>query len=266
MDTIQIKSYLTAKLTPGGYEIRRFEMELPSSGGFALMVTRLVDLYSGIIKEDDELKVCWLDEENEQVGFRSDAELEYAINYHKKKNKKRICSPFSSTKSEITLRVYLWTRSSVIEIPTKNFKKSTSEELKKLGRNALKSASKDLTYLRTHNVKLLKPGTRKTTQTEVAPESNPTERTESVIPVTAGWYDVEPDNKAVDDVSVVEDANQITLDSLGLIDDETNENLRHEIEQIRNNSDLDEAEKDDRILKVNVKYYIAGLLDAVCRE
>lgn len=83
MDTIQIKSYSTAKQLPSGYEIRRFELELPPTGSFGLLVTRLVDLYSGIIKEDDELKVCWLDEENEQVGFRSDAELEYAVNYHK---------------------------------------------------------------------------------------------------------------------------------------------------------------------------------------
>lgn len=163
-----------------------------------------------------------------------------------------------------------------MDFPSKNFKKSTADELKKLGRNALKSAGKDLTYLRTHNVKLLKPGNRKTAPVEAASESG-LER-EPAIPVTAGWYDGEPDSTAVvsfgenADVSVVENENQITLDSLDLASgDEYTESieddqLMHDIQRINDNPYLDEAEKADRILKVNVKYYISGLLDAVCGE
>ena len=162
-----------------------------------------------------------------------------------------------------------------MDFSSKNFKKSTTDELKKLGQNALKSAGKDLTYLRTHNVKLLKPGRQKTTAVAAAPESE-LER-EHAIPVTAGWYDVEPDSTAVDNdhVSVVDNENQITLDSLDLASsaagDEYAESidedqLKLDIQQINDDPYLDEAEKADRILKVNVKYYISGLLDAVCRE
>lgn len=159
-----------------------------------------------------------------------------------------------------------------MDFPSKNYKKSTTDELKKLGRNALKSAGKDLTYLKTHNVKLLKPGNRKTAPVEAASESGL--EGEHAIPVTAGWYDVEPDSTVVEnaDVSVVDDENQITLDSLDLASgDEYTESieddqLKYDIQQITDNPYLDESEKADRILKVNVKYYISGLLDAVCRE
>lgn len=266
MDPIQIKSYLTAKQLPGGYEIRRFELELPPTGSFGLLVTRLLDLYSGIIEEEDELKVCWLDEENEQVGFRSDAELEYAVNYQRKKKKKRICSPFSSGNSEVTLRVYIWTRSSM-SVFTPNARKATKDEFKKIGRNALKAAGKDLNYLRTHNVKLLKPGGISRKPTPASPESSDQTESEPVIPVTAGWYDVEP----ASDASLVD--NHITLDSLDVASsaggnetESLDEQLKYDIQRIKEDPALDEEEKADKILKVNVKYYISGLLDAVCRE
>ena len=123
MDHIQIKSYLASKEQASGYEIRRCELQLQPTGSFGVLVARLVDLYSGLIGEGDELKVCWLDDESEQVGFRSDAELEHAVNYQRKRKRKRICSPFSFASPDLTLKVYVLTRAA--PVPTK--KTSTAD-------------------------------------------------------------------------------------------------------------------------------------------
>ena len=78
-----------------------------------------------------------------------------------------------------------------------------------------------------------------------------------------GWYESEEaaeeeDEEVLDSVRVDSEV-QSEGCSLG-------EALRVELENIRDDPDLDEEEREEQMLRVNVKYYISGILDAVCQD
>lgn len=87
MNAIQIKSYLfpetvqhvTADKLTEANEIRRFALTMLPSGVHGLLVDRLQAAYGDLLPNKNEIRCYWLDEENELVGFSTDAELQYAI-------------------------------------------------------------------------------------------------------------------------------------------------------------------------------------------
>lgn len=76
-----------------------------------------------------------------------------------------------------------------------------------------------------------------------------------------GFYEVTPQNKEHAAV-VSKQQDQVSLKTVEL---NSEESLKQEIQAIEN-SFLEKSEKEERILRVNVKYYVANLIESVVRE
>lgn len=86
MSVIQVKSYLfpeNSKVCLASVktvdEIRRFNLVLDNKAIYNNLIDKLKQAYGSLIQESQEIRTYWQDEENELVGFSSDAELQYAI-------------------------------------------------------------------------------------------------------------------------------------------------------------------------------------------
>lgn len=87
MSVIQVKSYLfpenakacLATVTDVD-EIRRFNLVLDNKANiYKSLVEKVQQAYGSLLRESQEIRTYYQDEENELVGFTSDAELQYAI-------------------------------------------------------------------------------------------------------------------------------------------------------------------------------------------
>ena len=298
MNSIQIKCYLESTSSKDSYEIRRFDLDsqnqAASIGIFQQLLGKTVVAYQGCLTELDAIKFCWEDDEKEHVGFSNDLELEYAIDYMQKKNKKKkFC--FSSSSSIISLKVFVITDKSMpLNIkkisqdnnPPKKMKNKNLQKVEEIAKMARKSFSKDFNHIREHNINLLKPGYKSSesdilksyTRTSTVHNNNPPEYLESMDDedekadsLNDSLREHLADNVSVtaDDISQAMDSFQVSnieIQSMKSREiDAGNLELRREIELVKN-SDLDEETKADKILKINVKYYISNLLDAVCNE
>lgn len=118
MNAIQIKSYLfpetashvTADKLNEANEIRRFALTMLPSGVYGLLVDRLQAAYGDLLPNKNEIRCYWLDEENELVGFSTDAELQYAIDLQ---TAIRVSSPMSMSQAapSAVFKVYVMRRS-----------------------------------------------------------------------------------------------------------------------------------------------------------
>lgn len=87
MSVIQVKSYLFPENSKvclasvkGVDEIRRFNLVLDNNKTlYKSLIEKIQQAYGSFISESQEIRTYWQDEENELVGFTSDAELQYAI-------------------------------------------------------------------------------------------------------------------------------------------------------------------------------------------
>ncbi len=88
MNGIQVKAYLlpdTFKVYTDSVsqvdEIRRFCLALNATkpGSYNTLIDKLQQAFTGALSDRGEVKTYWLDEEEELVGFSSDAELQYAV-------------------------------------------------------------------------------------------------------------------------------------------------------------------------------------------
>lgn len=285
-------------------EIRRFDLEAnqaASIGLFEQLFTKSLTAYRQYLKEGDKIKFCWEDEDREHVGFSNDVELEYAIDYQKKvKKKRRLC--FLTSNPVINLKVFIITDTSNplnrTSISFGNQTKSKSKSLINMDEisKMKKTIKKEFNHIREHNINLLKPGYKSSeanthnsytrastihtsTPDFLAPEEEKIKekKIEEKINedlnenINDETLDDNTDNMSItaDDISQAMDSFKLSTLEIGSIKskevDIQNEKLREEIELVKN-SDLDPEEKADKILKINVKYYISNLLDSVINE
>ncbi len=240
--TIQINSYFNSN------DLRRFDLELLPIGAYQRLVERLLAVYTDLTTAS-QFHLYWLDDEKELIGFSNDAELEYAIKYQIKFHgqKRNMC--FSKNKNaEPLLKVYVNTeKESVKEMNEKKGSKISqklSGLIKKVGSEeiavqARKSISRDFRHIRDQNVNLLRPKA-KTRQADVSVR-------------------VEAEGKGEDEGEVPElEKSPVVLSG--------EEQLREEIRAVQESSVWDERTKEDKILRLNVKFYISNLLDNICRD
>ena len=161
---------------------------------------------------------------------------------------------FSKNKSaEPLLKVYVNTeKGSVKEINEKKGNKISqklSGLIKKVGSEeialqARKSISRDFRHIRDQNVNLLRPKT-KARQADVSVR-------------------FEAEGKSEDESEVPEvEKSPMVLRAVGLSGEEQ---LREEIRAVQESSVWDDRTKEDKILRLNVKFYISNLLDNICRD
>ena len=111
MSVIQVKSYLFPENSKvclasvkGVDEIRRFNLVLDNNKTlYKSLIEKIQQAYGSFISESQEIRTYWQDEENELVGFTSDAELQYAIDLQAAL---KISSPYGKS-SMFKVRLYL---------------------------------------------------------------------------------------------------------------------------------------------------------------
>lgn len=87
MNALQIKCYLlpeceqlVADLIAKSNEIRRFVLAQGLSGGvYEQLLAKIRSSFGSLVKDGDQIKTYYLDEENEFVCFSTDSELQYAV-------------------------------------------------------------------------------------------------------------------------------------------------------------------------------------------
>lgn len=112
MSAFQIKCYLfptnvkiSASNIAQANEIRRFALISNSSGIYSDLVDKIQNAYGDLLSNRNEIKTYWQDDENELVGFSSDAEIKYAIDLL---TTLRVSKPYESTSINGTLfKVYV---------------------------------------------------------------------------------------------------------------------------------------------------------------
>lgn len=101
MNGIQIKTYLS--LNNDNEEIRRFNLELNAgeTGLYKKLYEKIESVYGSMLENANEVRTYYMDEENDLVGFKSDAEMQYAIDLEEVKKKS---NPYHKN---LMLKVYI---------------------------------------------------------------------------------------------------------------------------------------------------------------
>jgi len=267
---IHIKSYFNSN------DIRRFELELSPNGSYKRLIERLSAIYTDL---ESRIYLSWLDEEKDLIGFTSDADLDYAVKYQVKflAKKKKICF-WTNKSSEPLLKIYVFNQKNSFKEPADQTKRNTigqklSGMIKKVSSEevvtkARKSIGRDLKHIRDNNIKLLKPKINSINkeinkvESEESKEDNDKPDLDILRQMRARSRDaVKGDsysnNESLSEGHVLEE-HRVVLNS--------EEQLRLEIKAVQDSNLFDKETKEDKILKLNVKYYISNMLDNICKD
>lgn len=278
MKTIKIKTFFNSN------DLRRFDLNTsPPTGVYQQLLDTIASTYNGL--DTSQVQLFWLDNEKDLIGILNDNELNYAIKFQMMIHKKKGCFA-KDKKLGPLLKIFIILRGESIPRSIKNstskiaLEKRISEFIKSMGgediaMKAKKGLSRDLNHLRAQNFNLLRPKNKSSLERSIEKTFQRSRKTES------NENDKRTEIRAEDD-DLSRELNIVNIDSL---DNSLNEldyqnalkmvnykygpdiedKLKEEIENVIH-SDWDETTKEDKIMKIKVKYYIADLLDNICNN